>query len=107
MRNEPEWEVRFQCEASLKREMDSQRGMSLKGKCRMLRMNDNPLEEFGAAGLSRDAGICDDQPPRGLVSSGGRSGLRGKCRDWRCKPAGKCQDWGMQTRRAAMVDELS
>src|SRR3954447_23426049 len=50
--------------------------MSLKREYRMLRMNDNPHEEFRAAELSRDEGICDDQPPRGLVSSGGRGGLR-------------------------------
>src|SRR5260370_18438508 len=50
--------------------------MSLKRKCRMLRMNDNPHEEFGAAELGRDEGVCDDQSPRGLVCRGGRSDLR-------------------------------
>src|SRR5690348_15753086 len=64
MRGEPETGKRFQ------------REMSLKRKCWMLRMNDYPHEEFGAADSSRDEGVCDDQPPRGLVSSGGSSGLR-------------------------------
>jgi len=41
MRNEPETEVRFQ------------RGVSLKAKCRMLRMNDNSHEELGAADLAQ------------------------------------------------------
>src|SRR5262252_9121200 len=42
----------------------------------MLRMNDHPHEELGAAELSRDEGICDHQPPRRLVRTRARGGLR-------------------------------
>src|SRR2546430_17682855 len=49
--------------------------MSLKRKCRMRRMNDDPHEKFGAAELGRDEGVCDNQSPRALVGGRGRSGL--------------------------------
>src|SRR5437588_13133367 len=64
MRGEPEVGISFQ------------RGMSLKPKCRMLRMNDNPHEELGAADAGRDEGVCDDQSPGRLVAPGASAGLR-------------------------------
>src|SRR5262252_10025915 len=64
MRGEPESGTRFQ------------RGMSLKTKCRMLRMNDDPHEEFGEPDMSRDEGICDNRSSGRLVGIRARVGLR-------------------------------